>query len=217
MFGRARDQRAAGHPQFRVRAISEAWQIAGRVPAYKTAVANVAYIWRDATPCDRFGRMPGAFARRAYELHASGLILPASAPVWASKGYTIWEEADAAATATGDSDAIAAWHMILQIPSDIPRAAWCQLAQDFIERELAARGRATAWAIHALRGEDGWLVEPHLHLIVSARHWRHDRRHGRRVDTGAGYWGGQRGLELAWRRACALSPMLVFKSVHGHA
>ena len=181
--------------------------LAGRVPAYKTAIANVAYIWRDSSPTDRsdrmptaFARMPTAFARRRDELHGAGLILPTSAPVWASEGYTIWQEADAATAATNNPDAIAAWHMILEIPSRIPRAAWRGLIVTFVERHLAAKGKTTAWAIHALRDEDEWLVEPHAHLVVSERGWRHDMRLGRRQVGGVGSWGGQRSLELSRRR-----------------
>ncbi|MGK2912267.1 MAG: hypothetical protein ACSLE1_21090 [Sphingobium sp.] len=58
-------------PDFKVRPISEEWQYCGRVPAYKSAVANVAYIWRDSSPADRFGSMPARFAERRFELKGS--------------------------------------------------------------------------------------------------------------------------------------------------
>ena len=107
LFGRARDQHAAGHPEFRVRPISEAWDLFDKAPGYKTAIANCAYIWRDSGPMDRFGPMPLAFAERRCELRGAGLILPGSAPQWAAQGYTIWEEADRAAAATGNPTAVA--------------------------------------------------------------------------------------------------------------
>ena len=210
LFGRAQDQLMAGHPPFRVRAISEEWMSANKVPAYKTAVANVAYIWRDSAPTDRFGPLPAAFAQRRFELRSAGLILPGSAPLWAAQDYAVWAEADAATFATGDPTAIAGWHMVLGIPDRVPAAAWRGLITSFVERELAAKGRVTAWAIHALAGEDGWIIAPHAHLIVTARGWRHDARHGRRGVGSIGSWGGQRGLELAWRRACMSAPTLLF-------
>lgn len=204
LFGRARDQRAAGHPEFRVRPISEAWTLVDRVPAYKTAVANVAYIWRDSEPRDRFGPMPRAFAERRCELHGAGLILPGSAPQWA-KGYTIWEEADRAANATDDPTAVSAWHLILEIPRAIPAERWNALVTNFVQREITPRGTVAAWAVHALQGADDWIEKPHCHLVLSGRRWRHDARHGQRASGGVGSWGGQRSLELAWRRTCSLA------------
>lgn len=211
LFGRARDQHAAGHPEFRVRPISEAWNLPGKVPSYKTAVANVAYIWRDSDPADRFGPMPRAFAERRYELRAAGLILPGSAPQWAARDYTIWEEADAAVAATGNPAMVSAWHLILEVPLGVPTGRWNTLVTEFIDREIATRGRCTAWAIHALEGADGWIETPHCHLVVTALGWRHDARQGRRALGGLGSWRGQRALELAWRRACSQAQAWPFK------
>ncbi|CAM3231538.1 MobA/MobL protein domain-containing protein [Sphingomonas antarctica] len=196
------------NPDFAVRPISEAWRLGGRRAAYKTAVANVAYIWRDATGSDRFGPMPQKFAERRCELHGSGLILPPRAPLWAG-GYTVWEEADAAADATGDFTAIAAWHVMAEIPTEVPPQRWHALVTNFVERELAAKGLVSAWAIHALEGDDGaWIVRPHSHLIVTARQWRHDCRHGLRHPAGIGSWGAQARLERAWYRACDAAGLL---------
>lgn len=89
LFARPRDRQTSDHPDFKVRPISEAWRLDRRMPAYKTAVANAAYIWRDSEAADRFGPMPARFAERRCELRGAGLILPASAPVWACKDYTI--------------------------------------------------------------------------------------------------------------------------------
>lgn len=83
-------------PKFNIRPISEAWRWSSRRPAYRTATANVGYIWRDASPTDRFGPMPRSFEQRRCELRASGLMLPSSAPLWATEGYRVWEDADRA-------------------------------------------------------------------------------------------------------------------------
>lgn len=205
LFARPRG-RNDGHPDVGIRPISAAWRSFGRMPGYKTAVANAAYIWRDSDPSDRFGPMPATFAERRCELRGSGLVLPASAPLWATKGYTIWEEADEAATATGDPTEVAAWHIMLQIPATIQPSFWPWMMTGFVERELAGRGAVTAWAIHALQGDDGgWIVAPHAHLVTTARHWRHDHRQGRRHPGMTGSWAAQRRLEFAWRRRCATS------------
>lgn len=187
---------------FNVRPISEKWQWVGRNSAYRTAVANVAYIWRRSDAEDKFGQMPAAFERRRCELHSSGLILPASAPVWAAADFKIWEEADAVTDATGDAAAVRAWHVVMQIPETIDIRHWACLVEGFVERELTAKGAATAWAIHSLEGEDGWIVSPHAHLVVTARRWRHDGRHGQRHTAWVGSWAAHRRLELAWRRRC---------------
>ncbi|NJR78748.1 MobA/MobL family protein [Sphingomonas corticis] len=202
LFARPRDRQVGDHPDFAVRPISEAWRLDRRMPAYKTAVANVAYIWRDSDAADRFGPMPAKFAERRCELRGAGLMLPASAPLWATRGYDIWEEADAATVATGDPTAVAAWHVMMEIPASIRTDEWRQLVNGFVAQELAGRGAGVAWAIHALEGLDGWIVNPHSHLIVTGLHWRRDYRHGQRHPAWIGSWQAQRRLELAWRRRC---------------
>ncbi|MCH2239541.1 MAG: MobA/MobL family protein [Blastomonas sp.] len=208
LFARPRDRQVGDHPDFKVRPISEAWRLDRRMPAYKTAVANVAYIWRDSDAADRFGAMPAKFVERRCELRGAGLILPASAPVWATTGYTIWEEADAATVATGDPTAVAAWHVMAEIPALIRPDLWARVVTGFVERELAGRGAAVAWAIHALHGADDWIVKPHAHLIVTARHWRHDQRQGRRHPAWIGSWAAQKRLEFAWRRRSMITPRM---------
>lgn len=192
-------------PDFKVRPISEQWQYHGRVPAYKSAVANVAYIWRDSSAIDRFGPMPARFAERRCELKASGLLLPASAPLWAAcDPYKIWAEADAMAVATGDPTALVAWHVMMEIPDDVKPANWHWLCEGFLRSQLVQQGAAVAWAVHALAGADGeWIVKPHIHCIVTARYWRHDKRHGRRHPNWISSWAQQKRMEFAWRRRCA--------------
>ncbi len=127
-----------------------------------------------------------------------------SSPVWAARDYTIWAESDAATMATGDPTAVSAWHVLLEIPDRIAPAHWTWLVTSFFERELVTRGAAVASAVHALEGDDGWLVKPHAHAIVTARHWRHDSRHGQRHPSWIGTCAAQKQLEHAWRRRVAL-------------
>lgn len=191
-------------PKFNIRPVSEAWRWSSRRPAYRTATANAAYVWRDASPIDRFGPMPKSFEDRRCELRASGLLLPSSAPQWAAEGYRVWEDADRAAMATDDPTEVAAWHVVMEIPAALPAARWRRLVMGFVQRELVARGAVVAWAIHALEDDDGgWVASPHCHLICTARYWRNDHRLGQRNSRWIGDWGRQRSLEMAWRRACS--------------
>jgi len=186
---------------FAIRPISLCWRAMGRMPAYKTATSNAAYIMRDDGVTDRFGSMPQAFATRRYELRAGGLLLPNSAPKWAEEPYRIWQEADAATDATGDPTAVSAWHVMCEIPKGLSANAWERLVREFVGSEIVAKGAAAQWAIHAVEGDEGtWIVAPHAHVIVSARRWRHDARHGERHSGWAGEWAVQTRLAAAWRR-----------------
>jgi hypothetical protein len=204
LFARSRNASSKRWPDFKIRPISEEWIYANRMPAYKTAVANAAYIWRDSSANDRFGFMPATFAERRYELKGSGLILPPNAPNWAADDlYRVWVEADAATLATGDPMAVAAWHVMMEIPVGIPAKNWAWLVKGFVQTHLAGKGAAVAWAVHALEGADyTWIIAPHAHLVVTARHWRHDRRHGKRHPCWISSWAQQKRLEFAWRRRC---------------
>ena len=186
---------------FAIRPISCAWRATDRLPAFKTAVANAAYIGRDSTPTDRFGPMSRAFAERRYELRAGGLLLPNSAPKWAEEPYRIWQEADAATDVTGDPTAVSAWHVMCEIPKALHADAWEPLVRAFVTTDIVGRGAAAQWAIHATEAHDGsWIVAPHCHVIVSARRWRHDARHGERHPAWAGTKAVQMRLASAWRR-----------------
>jgi len=199
-----RDRRPSNHIDFKIRPISEDWLILDRRPALKTATCNVAYIWRDSDVADRFGPMPKSFAERRFELRGSGLLLPANAPLWSTVDYRIWEDADVATLATGDPQAVSAWHLIAQIPDNIPPSKWCWMTASFLERELVDRGAAVAWAVHGLAsGDGGWIVPPHMHAIITARHWKTGARKGQRHPAWISSTRQQLKLGAAWRRRCA--------------
>lgn len=199
----SRDRRPPDAIDFKIRPISEDWLILDRRPALKTATCNVAYIWRDSSVGDRFGPMPRSFAERRFELHGSGLLLPANAPLWAANGYQIWEDADAATMATGDPKAVSAWHLIAQIPDAIPSEKWSWMAASFLEQQLVERGACVAWAVHGLAGGDGeWIVPPHMHAVVTARHWKAGARKGQRHPAWISSTRQQMRLGAAWRRRC---------------
>lgn len=206
----AMDEAGFGHPDgqvgFNVRPVSEEWRLFGRKPAYKTARANVQYIWRESDGADRFGRMPAWFAQRRYDLRAAGLMLPNSAPLWASEDYELWDRIDAATVATGDPTAVSAWHIIAQLPSGVDEHWWEWMVRSFIQRELVRRGAPVAYAVHALAASAGhWVIAPHAHLVVAARRFRPGKRHGALMPAWAGSWSQHWRLQQAWRRHCGLS------------
>ncbi|MBA2933078.1 MobA/MobL family protein [Sphingomonas sp. CGMCC 1.13654] len=186
---------------FNVRPISVAWQGAGRSPAFKTLVANTAYIWRDGLVTDRrFGRMPPSFAERRAELRTYGLSLPASAPVWTTSPYAVWDAVDSAVDTMNDNMSVRGWHIVSTLPSSLSDWAWKLLVETFVEKQFVRRGAPVAWAVHALLGDEGkWIVQPHAHMIVPARRYRTTQ--AGQVGDRMVNWAGSRRQQDALRRA----------------
>jgi len=186
--------------QVNIRPISIKWRsdngLVTRKPAYRTAIANVAYVWRDSQQIDQFGKMPLAFEARRFEIVHAGMMLPKSAPLWACREpYSIWREADYHSSQEADPCALSAWHVVLSLPTEA-RDGWKALVERFVGDQLVGRGAAVAWAIHACQGEDGdWLVHPHAHLIVSARTWRRTSDWGKRQT----HWLGNRAQQARFK------------------
>lgn len=204
------DEQGLGHPDrrvdFTIRPVSAEWRLVGRKPAYRTARANVQYIWRDSVGRDRFGAMPRWFGERTYDLRAAGLLLPGSAPKWAATGYELWDRIDAATAATGDPTEVSAWHILAELPKELDERWWEWLAVTFAERNLVRLGGPVAYAVHALAAPDGgWVIAPHVHMVVPARRFRTGARHGQRMPSWAGYAGSHGRLKGAWRVACGLA------------
>ncbi len=205
------EEQGLGHPirelDGTTRPVSAEWRLKDRTAAFQTAVANVAYIWRDSDRTDRLGPVPAWFAQRRDDLVAFGQIAPKSAPSWVTGNpFRVWAEADTATHATGEPTAVAAWHTLLELPIDIDQAAWEQLVTIFVERHLVRRGAVVAYAVHALRDDlGGWSVKPHVHLIVTARRWRTGRGQGERMSRWLGSWTTQERLARRWRGWCGLA------------
>ena len=202
-----RDEQGFGHPDrqvdFTIRPVSAEWRLVGRKPAYRSARANVQYIWRDSTGEDRFGPMPRWFSQRRYDLRSAGLLLPNSAPQWAAPGYELWDRVDAATGATGDPTAASAWHILAEMPKGLDEQWWDWLAVAYAERNLVRAGAPVAYAVHALAAPDGgWAIAPHVHMVVPARRYRSGVRHGDRMPGWAGCEAAHIRLERAWRTAC---------------
>ncbi len=200
------DELGLGHPDrrvdFTIRPVSAEWRLVGRKPAYRSARANVQYIWRDSTGADRFGPMPRWFSERTYDLRSAGLLLPKSAPLWAASGYELWDRVDAATEATGDPTAASAWHILAEMPAGMDECWWDWLAVSFAERNLVRVGAPVAYAVHALAAPDGWAIAPHVHMVVPARQYRSGARHGDRMPGWAGCEAAHVRLEHAWRTVC---------------
>jgi hypothetical protein len=153
--------------------------------------------------------MPARFADRRCELRGAGLLLPANAPLWATEGYRIWQDADEAAFATGDPTAVSAWHVMAQIPETVSPSHWRWMFTGFLQRELVRNGAAVAWALHSLQGESSdWLVSPHGHAIVTARHWKAGAAKGQRHPAWIASSEQQRRLGAAWRQRCATTSLM---------
>lgn len=201
------DEQGLGHPDrqvdFTIRPVSAEWRLAGRKPAYRSARANVQYIWRDSAGLDRFGAMPSWFGQRRYDLRSAGLLLPNSAPQWAASDYELWDRVDAATAATGDPTAASAWHILAEMPKGVDERWWDWLAVTFAERNLVRVGAPVAYAVHALAAPDGgWAIAPHVHMVVPARRYRSGARHGERMPAWAGCDAAHFRLQRAWRTAC---------------
>lgn len=201
------DEQGLGHPDrqvdFTIRPVSAEWRLVGRKPAYRTARANVQYIWRDGVGHDRFGAMPRWFGERTYDLRAAGLLLPGSAPVWAATGYELWDRVDAATAATDDPTAVSAWHILAELPRGLNEQWWEWLAVTFAERNLVRLGAPVAYAVHAVAAPgDEWAIAPHAHMVVPARRFRSGPRHGERMPAWAGTEAMHDRLERAWRATC---------------
>jgi hypothetical protein len=140
---------------------------------HRTAYASYCYILR--TPeADRFGVMPREWSTRG-DLVVSGREHPAQTPAWAKAGPQIWQEADASITDARIGEA-AAFHIVLSLPRDQDAENWQHLVEEFCRDVLCPKGMVADWAIHFLPGQ----IEPHAHLVVTARTWRRDRNPGRR-------------------------------------
>jgi hypothetical protein len=150
--------------------------------------------------------MPRWFGERTYDLRASGLLLPGSAPIWAGTEYELWDRIDASTAATGDPTEVSAWHILAELPHGLGERWWEWLTKMFAERNLVRLGAPVAYAIHSLAAADGgWVIAPHVHMVVPARRFRSGSRHGERMPSWAGSTGRHMRLERAWRTACGLA------------
>lgn len=143
------------------------------------AYANYVYINRECGD-DTCGVVD---YRHRGDLVACGLELPPSHPAWASEPGRIWREVDAVCESTAP-DAVRAWHIVLTLPDDLSEPEWVPKVRAFARDTLVRRGPAVAWAIHAQRdATGGWLIRPHVHLLMTTPGWKHNPRFGQSIAS----------------------------------
>lgn len=150
----------------------------GPYSTHYTATASFLYINR-LSGSDRFGPVPDGCVARG-DLFASGRCHPQKLPSRLRSGDTLWREADDAAALEGPR-AIAATHIVADLPPDADPARWSWLVEKYAFDHLVDKGMVVDWAIHAPRGNgDKPSAPPHVHLLATARFWRPTGRFGSR-------------------------------------
>jgi hypothetical protein len=151
-------------------------------PASRTfwsAVANAHYIVREDGE-DIYGATPGFAAklRDCPDLVDRGRRGPIGCDADGIAGPDLWRAADRAAQVDRPSAPVA-FHAIGWLPTDCNSARWKEMVLEFLDTQIVANGMVVDWAIHALAdGDGGWIKRPHVHLVITARFWRKERRQG---------------------------------------
>ena len=151
-----------------------------RRTTHASATANYHYITRTAG-ADARGRID---FRHRDDLVAHGLELPLNHPNWAAEDGRIWREIDAA-TAEMPADAVRAWHVVVSLPPERDSDDWIAMVRAYAN-DIASVGPAVAWAIHFRPDGTCGGIPPHVHLLITTRHWRHDANHGKTVPRWCG-------------------------------
>lgn len=150
--------REAGHsalrprPPFNARPVCaagrESRSTEGPYATHYTAVASWLYINR-LSGSDRFGAVPDAYVHRG-DLVAAGRCHPQKLPPRLRSGDTLWREADDAAAIEGPR-AIAATHIVADLPPDADPARWTWLVEQYAYGCLVDKGMIVDWSIHHRR------------------------------------------------------------------
>ena len=163
---------------------------------YRTAAANYWYIVRQ-NGRDEFGPTPNFEAKRS-DLIEIGREAPIRGPRSALAGVGLWQAADEGARAYLPAEATA-FHAVGDLPLDGKPDSWRAIIQKFCADQLILNGMIVDWGIHARPGEDRpWDTLPHVHLLITARTWRHNRSPGRRHPRWISCEAAQREISDAW-------------------
>ena len=206
-----RIREAAGHslrprPPFNARPVCaagrESRSTEGPYSTHYTAVASWLYINR-ISGSDRFGKVPDSYIDRG-DLLAAGRCHPLKLPPHLKEGDALWREADEAAALEGPQ-AVAATHIVADLPSADEPSRWTWLVENYVYRHLTDKGMIVDWAIHLRRDADGAPVGiPHVHLLATARFWRANGRHGTRHWQWLANADQTRAAEDAWLQLIGL-------------
>lgn len=133
----------------------------------KSAVAAAAYRHAAKLDDDRYGVVRD-YTRKRGVLH-SELVLPESAPSWASDRARLWNAAEARETGHAKQDsARTAREFLLALPCELPFEAQLALTRRFARLLIDTHGAAVDFAIHApdRRGDDRNF---HAHVMMTTR------------------------------------------------
>lgn len=176
----------------------------GPFATHYTAVASFLYINRQPGE-DRFGKLPDHYMDRG-DLVATGICHPQKMPAELKDGYRLWREADAA-TADEGPQAIAATHIVADLPPGDTPERWRRLVERYCYRALVELGMIASWAIHARSAPDGgWATPPHVHILCTARCWRPTPRKGDRQRQWLANAQQIRAAEELWLEMIGLRP-----------
>lgn len=198
-------------PPFNARPVCAAGRVSrsqeGPYSTHYTATASWLYINR-ISGTDRFGKVPDAYVDRG-DLVAAGRCHPQQKmPPELKTGDRIWREADEAAAQEGER-AIAATHIVADLPLDADLERWTWLVEHYAYRHLVDKGMVVDWAIHGRSSPDGgWAGSPHVHLLATARFWRPNGRAGSRQWQWLANGDQIRTAEEAWLRLIGLRPQI---------
>jgi len=157
----------------------------------RSAVAAAAYRSASELEDERLGRSHD-FTAKAGVVH-SEVMLPAGAPErWLDRS-ALWNEVEAVERR---KDAVLSREVEFALPRELSQAEGIALAQDFVRRQLVARGMVADLNVHWTREADG-EVKPHAHVMLSMREVAGDG-FGKKVLT----W-NDRALLRDWREQWA--------------
>ena len=176
----------------------------GPYATHYTATASWLYINRIGGS-DRFGKVPDGYVDRG-DLLAAGRCHPQKMPPHLRSGDALWRAADDAAALEGPR-AIAATHIVADLPAADDHARWTWLVEHYAYRHLVDKGMVVDWVIHFRRDASaGHPGTPLVHLLATARFWRPTGRHGARHWQWFANAEQTRAAEDAWLQLIGLRP-----------
>lgn len=176
----------------------------GPYSTHYTATASWLYINR-ISGSDRFGKVPDSYVDCG-DLLAAGRCHPLKLPPHLRNGDALWRDADEAAAREGPQ-AVAATHIVADLPSADDPARWTWLVENYVYKHLTDKGMIVDWAIHFRRDAGGAPVgTPHVHLLATARFWRDNGRRGARHWQWFANADQTRAAEDAWLQLIGLRP-----------
>lgn len=183
----------------------------GPFATHYTATATYLYIARQRGE-DRFGPVPDMYLAKG-DLQSTGRYHPTQRfPAELKEGAAIWQQADAAA-AQGQPTEVSGTHVVASLPPQLTLPEWERLVHQFVHDQLVDLGMVVDWAIHHRSEQSGKPeIHPHVHLLVTARHYRSNPRKGQRQRAWLASAEQIRAVEDAWLKLTGLPPTMPVKA-----